>query len=360
MEVDKEICFLQEENSKLKSRIEGLEFAFQQLQTYSVEQNKVLSLMLKKMETNIEQYDILSRHCNSLWAIVNNFKYELKDPDGYKADFFYPQFRSNEETLRLIIENRKSLARFGDGEFSIAFNIARQKFQRLDTRLAKRIWQVMKAGHLDLLIGIARNYGDLTIYNKKAANRIRFYMTEEVRKKHQQILQTDTVYSDAYITRPYVLYRDMFTEEPKKRFDALKKIWTNKKIMIVEGALTRLGVGNDLFKDASGIKRILAPATSSFDRYDDILRECLMHADEVDLFILAIGPASGVLAYDLTVEGYQAVDVGHIDLEYEWFLAGKGIRVSVPHKYNNEVENGDQVETVDDPLYEKTIIASFE
>lgn len=153
--------------------------------------------------------------------------------------------------------------------------------------------------------------------------------------------------------------KDVFTDAPAKRFEALKRIWKNKKVIVVEGAQTRLGVGNDLFEQAKEIRRILAPPTSSFDRYEEIYQECLRWGDSADLFLLAIGPSSGVLAYDLTLQSYQAVDVGHIDLEYEWFLAGKGARVSVPCKYNNEMEGGDMVEELYDPVYDSQIIASF-
>ena len=37
------------------------------------------------------------------------------------------------------------------------------------------------------------------------------------------------------------------------------------------------------------------------------------------LFILALGPMATVLAYDLARLGYRALDLGHIDIEYEWF-----------------------------------------
>ena len=320
---------------------------------------KLTSMMLDQLEKNSEQTNLLLRGYGLMQATVNNLKYELNDPEGYKQNFFYPQFRSNEETLRLIIEERKSLARFGDGEFNIAFHNSRHKFQRMDERLSERIRQVLNSEHPDLLIGIARNYGDLNIYSGMAADGIRQYMTEKVRQEHSELLSADRIYSDAYITRPYIMYKNRITDAPKKRFDALKKIWKQKRIMIVEGAQTRLGVGNDLFVEAANIKRILAPATNSFDRYGDILEECVKYADQVDLFVLAIGPSSGVLACDLTERGSQAVDVGHIDLEYEWFLAGKGVRVPVPYKYNNEVEGGEQVEDIKDASYETSIIAAF-
>ena len=81
--------------------------------------------------------------------------------------------------------------------------------------------------------------------------------------------------------------------------------------------------------------------------------------DSADLFLLAIGPSSGVLAFDLALKNFQAIDVGHIDLEYEWFLAGKGIRVPVPHKYNNEISGGDVVNEFHDLVYDSQMIAFF-
>lgn len=279
--------------------------------------------------------------------------------EGMETECFLPRFRSDEETIRLITEEGRSLGRFGDGEFAIAFDIPRQKFQRTDPRLRDRIRQVLtQTDNPALLIGIANHYGGLERFNAQAAWGIRRYLTDETRRQHMSLLSPDRVYSDAYITRVYVLYRDVFTDAPRKRFEALKRIWEGKRIIIVEGAQTRLGVGNDLFGGAARIRRILAPATDSFDRYEDILVRCEECREMADLFLLAIGPSSGVLAYDLSRQGIQAVDVGHIDMEYEWLLAGKGVRVEVPNKYNNEVAEGDKVYNADLPeeYYEEIIV----
>lgn len=43
-----------------------------------------------------------------------------------------------------------------------------------------------------------------------------------------------------------------------------------------------------------------------------------------------------VLAYDLSLYGYQAVDIGHIDIEYEWLRMGAKTKVPVPGKFTNE------------------------
>lgn len=353
-----EINNLIEENKLLKKRIGELDSAVKEMYT-------MLTSLTGMVKANMDMANACGEGINSLQSYVmkesvtlNNMKYEICDLLGNDV-FFKPKLRSNDETLRLILEEGKSLARFGDGEFSIAGNILRHKFQRLDEKLAERIRQVLISDNDKLLVAVADNYGSLEKYNEEGAYGIRFYMTDDIRKLHASLLNKDKVYSDAYITRPYVLYKDNLTDAPKKRFEKLKEIWHDKNIVIVEGAQTRLGVRNDLFGGAKSIRRILAPATSSFDRYDDILQASLEVADNADIFILAIGPSSGVLAYDLTLQGIQAVDVGHIDIEYEWFLAGKGTRVSVPGKYNNEVEGGDEVEEIYDEEYIAQIITDL-
>ena len=288
----------------------------------------------------------------------DNLRYELLDPLLKREEYYFPVIRSAEETIEEIIRNRKSMARFGDGEFSGILKLSRHKFQRVDEHLAERLEEVLHSHHPQMLIAIADNYGNLEKYTRQAADGIRFYMAGgETRKQHMGLLEHDRVYYDAYVSRPYVMYKDNMTDAPKKRFEHLKKIWEGRNVIVVEGAQTRMGVGNDLLNNAREVKRILTPATSSFDRYDDILRASLKHAKDDTLFLIAMGPSAGVLAYDLTVEGYQALDIGHIDLEYEWFLAGKGERVPVPYKYNNEVEGDDCAEELQDPVYEGQIVA---
>lgn len=345
---------------EVQKNIQHLENQVQEINNTLQDFYEAYSELIKSTTQNVNNISLVSKCIHYMQLNMDNLKYEILDPENMSANYFYPQFRSDEETLRLITEEKKSLARFGDGEFSIAFNKSRQKFQRTDERLSKRIWEVFNGNIPEgLIIAIAKQYGNLDRFSEQAAQGIRLYLTEEIRRQHQEIVPINRIYSDAYITRPYVLYKDMFSEAPARRFDALKKIWKDKKIIIVEGALTRLGIGNDLLGQAKDIKRILAPAESSFDRYDDIYKECLKQACSADLFLLAIGPSSGILAFDLAVEDIQAVDVGHIDLEYEWFLAGQGVRVPVIHKYNNEIVGGDIVSEMNDPVYNSQIIASF-
>ena len=82
-----------------------------------------------------------------------------------------------------------------------------------------------------------------------------------------------------------------------------------------------------------------------------------MKCDEEVLFLIALGPTATVLAYDLTKYGYQAIDIGHFDIEYEWFLRGiKEDKVAIEGKYTNEVVGGDDVADILDNKYKNEII----
>lgn len=55
------------------------------------------------------------------------------------------------------------------------------------------------------------------------------------------------------------------------------------------------------------------------------------------LVLAALGMTATVLCYDLAKKGYQAIDIGHVDVEYSWFLMGAKNKCPVPGKAVNEV-----------------------
>ena len=138
-----------------------------------------------------------------------------------------------------------------------------------------------------------------------------------------------------------------------------KRIWEGKDCVFIEGDKTRMGVGNDLFDNAKSIQRILCPSESAFDVYDAILEEAVKLPKDKTILI-ALGPTASVLAYDLARAGYHAIDIGHADLAYEWFLkSGSSQKAAVHHKYNNEYPEGYLVEDIHDETYEAQVIADL-
>ena len=69
------------------------------------------------------------------------------------------------------------------------------------------------------------------------------------------------------------------------------------------------------------------------------------------MILLAIGPTATILAYDLYKEGYQAIDIGHVDIEYEWFLRQAKTKIKIENKYVCEAGAGQNVGDIQDEKY---------
>lgn len=148
----------------------------------------------------------------------------------------------------------------------------------------------------------------------------------------------------------------------ESRIQKLKSIWQDRNMIIIEGENSKIGVGNDLLDDAKTIRRIIIPAKNAFDIYDKILQFSLSYVsgnDQNCLFLIAAGPTATVLAYDLAKAGHQAIDIGHIDIEYEWYLAGATTKQPVPGKTVNEINYGEFEGNISTPEYQKSIIKQF-
>ena len=66
------------------------------------------------------------------------------------------------------------------------------------------------------------------------------------------------------------------------------------------------------------------------------------------------------MAYDLYKAGYIAIDIGHVDIEYEWFLRKATEKIRIENKYVTEVKNGrSNIIDIKDEKYYKEIIAKI-
>lgn len=150
------------------------------------------------------------------------------------------------------------MARFGDNEFELMCGRLRTNYQNINNDLANRLTEVLHSDKENLMIAIADNYRALDKYTDDAAREIRKYLTEDVRKDHMRLLDLNRPYYDAYLSRPYIMYRDKSTA--KERFDHIKQLWNDQDVLIVEGEYTRFGVGNDLLDNAASVSRIIVPS----------------------------------------------------------------------------------------------------
>lgn len=272
-----------------------------------------------------------------------------------KYKFKRPIVKSIEETLNRVIREKCSMSRFGDGEIFILLDMGGVGFQHYNKELAKRLRGILNSNDSNILICIHDAYGkikeDRTDEEKK-------YWKKHLQKygfKLFSILDTSRVFYNATCTRVYSIFNDKSNSE--KLFDLWKKVYQDRDIIIVEGEKTRIGVGNDLLDSVKSIKRILVPAEEAFNKYDEIYKE-VTKAEKDKLILISAGPTATLLAYDLNKLGYQAIDIGHIDIEYEWFKAKTFDRIPIKGKYVNEASYRNP-EDIIYKEYEKQIIAKI-
>ena len=287
---------------------------------------------------------------------IDNLQYELYyDSDEIIRDC--PKIIDVDQTIRIIKEQKKSLTRFGDGEFELMCGRFRADFQEVNGMLANKLMEALNSKEDNLLIAIADNYGRLDKYTDDGARDIRMYLTSSVRKNHMSLLDLNRTYYDAYLSRPYIIYRDK--EKAKKRIQNIKEMWNNIDVLIVEGEHTRFGVGNDLLANAKGVERIICPDKNAFNKYDIIKEETLKYGKN-KLILTILGPTATVLAYDVAKEKeYWIVDIGQLDTEYEWSLRGVSERCNIENKNVSEVISYVPIEDRNDESmkeYEKQII----
>lgn len=267
------------------------------------------------------------------------------------------QVHSIEGTIQAIVENRLSVSRFGDGEFLWMTGGKQNSFQDDSEHLALRLREILKSSAPGHIVCLPDAFGSLREYNHFARRFWSEFMFRN-RRTWLQLLAPGKMYYSTNISRMYFDYKDK--GRARDRFALIRSIWEERDVVIVEGEQTRLGIGNDLFAGAKRIQRILAPSRNAFDRYGELLLQVQRAANKKSLILAALGPTATVLCYDLAVLGYQAVDIGHIDVEYEWMRMGASEKVPVKNKYVNEAGTvGRAVAELHDKAYQEQIICTI-
>lgn len=247
------------------------------------------------------------------------------------------------DLLNKIIEEKSSLCRFGDGEFNMMREIDRPWFQKKSESLKDRLVEIINSDIPGINIAIAQNYTRLEQYKEANADEIREYMSGGTRDDIFRFLDLKRIYYDAYVTRPYIMYKNK--KHAEQIFPLFKEIWKGRDVLIVEGKYARGGINNDLYAGAKSIRRVICPSQNAWDNYGKILENTLCHVRKGDLVCVSLGPTATVLAYDMAKQGFQALDIGQLDNEYDWYQSGAIEKTAISGKmvaeavYNGNLEN---------------------
>ena len=171
---------------------------------------------------------------------------------------------TSEETIRKIVEEDCSIARFGDGELSFILENKGIYFQDCSDNISNRLKEILNSNEEKLLIGLPLALNpefaekEYTEFPKK-------YWLEWVNKNDEslcKLLDENKQYYSTQISRFYHDYVDKSNVGAYVK--KLKQIWENRDVVIIEGEKSRLGVGNDLLDGAKSIQRILRTCRKCF------------------------------------------------------------------------------------------------
>lgn len=249
-----------------------------------------------------------------------------------------PKVLSINETMDGLRQG-KSLARFGDGELQAISCTINNSFQDNNRKLSFELEKDLELNNPNLMIAIAPPFS--LRFSQLNSQAIEYWKPLLLRNwyKWHSILLKQSQYYNAFVTRPYFDFSNNVSKlEIKSVFDRFKSIWLNKRVLIVEGEFSRFGVGDDLLNGCQAIYRIICPSQNAFQSKERIkkgLRDFVC-SNPVDIILFSLGQTATVLTCELIDLGIQIIDIGHLDIEYNWFLERAKKKVLIQGKWVNE------------------------
>ena len=255
------------------------------------------------------------------------------------------------DTLNYIMAHNSSVARFGDGEMDIITGHS-IPYQDYDENLANELKEIISSeSNESLVICLSDVFERLDRYNQEAVDFWKQHLNNNY--VHYKSLCKAPWYGSTFISRPYMDLVDKSLSN--MYFKNIKNLWDKRDILIVEGVNSKSGVGNDLFDNANSVERIICPSKNAYSKIDEIESLIERHAEN-KLVLLILGPTAKVLAKRLSIKKFQAIDMGHIDSEYEWFKMKATTKVKLDHKHTAEYNFDENITFIEDDTYNSQIV----
>lgn len=216
----------------------------------------------------------------------------------------------------------KSIARWGDGEIKLMlqpeFDLM---FQNSSPKLASDLRTLMisyDSVSSNLMLALP------TVYT----TRLWMGIWSENWHELKPILQASkSRWANTHISRP-----SFFQRHGRDAVDAWRNVWEGKRVCVVAGKGSRFEMIPELFDNVASVVRVDSEPTDAYPTLED-LQQRLDAVDDVDTFLIALGPSGTVLAGRLASElaGFrQAVDIGHLASSYANVFRGGRIPEQLP------------------------------
>jgi hypothetical protein len=218
----------------------------------------------------------------------------------------YPQVLGELETLKLVAAGN-SLARFGDGEFTLAEGRSIVNQSRGDLSLTKRLREILH-GRCECLVGIPNIHS--------ATPKASFWA--KYLERGAALLHPSVRYVSSFVSRP--------DSAPWINADAywarMIALWSGKDVTLVRGdgpaphpkKPGRFTGGISLLAgdlmEAESVTEVIGPSVDAWSKYDALLEEI----GTPKIALLCLGVTATVMAADLSAKGVHAIDLGHVGM----------------------------------------------
>lgn len=232
---------------------------------------------------------------------------------------------SVEETIEELIHTDNSMVRFGDGEITMIRGRS-LKLQQVEPKITEGLKRILGYEHDGLIVTIPEIFDDLSIYRKESRQFWRDHLLFS-RKVYEKYCHPNRRYYNTSLSRFYYALEDK--SKCGQWIEGIRQIWTDKDVVVVEGERTHNGVGNDLLDTARSVERIIGPSSDAYGKLDEIVACCKGYPKD-RLFLVSLGVAAKFLTETMFLEGYRVLDIGNLDMEYEWYLHKAKTKERIP------------------------------
>lgn len=233
-------------------------------------------------------------------ALIQTMYYWIKSVHCIKKSIIL----SSEETVRYILDNKKSLIRYGDGEFYLmdGNSIHYQKYteELRDVLYDIVMSYIQNTADSKYLLCMPKRYFECTGFHLL---RGKVYIRSWVRPRY--------VFSEKYDLP--VNYGDafLFTKENTAVYE---RIWNHqqvRKVLFVHNDEKYANSFADLYKKEVFFIKI--PAADAFERREVILTDIIntVQNNSADMVLISAGPCAKYLVQRLAAMGIWAIDTGH-------------------------------------------------
>nr|WP_282103400.1 GT-D fold domain-containing glycosyltransferase [Halomonas getboli] len=213
------------------------------------------------------------------------------------------------ETLETIVREKRSFARFGDGELKLMlradYNL---KFQTNSANLRRELEEALVgSGDVSgLLTGFPHAYTDLHWTG----------VWLDLWTELEALIPEGGTFGNSHVSRPI-----FFQQMGQEGVDLWRQVWEKEDVCLIAGRESRFNRIPALFDNVSTWRRIDSSPTNAYDDIERLLDEVRRDTSS-SLFLVALGPAGTVLSHRIAQDNRRAVDIGHISDSYSNVFEG--------------------------------------